>query len=299
MKKTMEKIAKKSFRNVPYAGAIRVNHGMAFINNGDMSLQGLTDAPDGVYSPDGFAKGIYIPCGVDKESMYSGFELDGDAVGPFLVPVSELEYVSTAMSDEETRYYLCGILAHKDSIVATNGHILKKAVIHGADFGDDMGRIIPAQAVKAALDLAKEEKYDAVSVTLFKTKALIVVGGTVLTTKLIDGTFPPYERVIPQDRTPRGTWSDGLICKESYARIKAMRSADVISKAAPIKLCGNKMSIGDFEKPLPFDLGEYQVGFNVEYLRGMPAGEMFQEGNTNPMIIDAGHRMAVIMPMRI
>lgn len=118
-----------------------------------------------------------------------------------------------AASDEQTRYYLCGIYLHGAGdrliAVATNGHILARAE---ADRGpppsvgkgggvarepDIKGVIVPSATAQMALKLAKEGDAP-VGIDITNSRIRFAVGATALTSKLVDGTFPDYDRVIPR-----------------------------------------------------------------------------------------------------
>ena len=107
-----------------------------------------------------------------------------------------------AISTEETRYYLNGIYLHAvdDMLraVATDGHRLAQVQLPLPDGAAGMpGAIVPRKTV---LELAKlaEDSEGTVEIAMSEAKIRFSVGPVVLTSKLIDGTFPDYERVIPQ-----------------------------------------------------------------------------------------------------
>ena len=112
-----------------------------------------------------------------------------------------------AISTEETRYYLNGIYLHatkNDEVpviraVATDGHRLARVEMVLPEGAAGMpGIIVPRKTV---LELRKlvDESEDEVQVALSETKIRFAVGEAALTSKLIDGTFPDYDRVIPSD----------------------------------------------------------------------------------------------------
>src|SRR5271155_3135829 len=112
-----------------------------------------------------------------------------------------------AISTEETRYYLNGIYLHatkNDEVpviraVATDGHRLARVEMVMPEGAAGMpGIIIPRKTV---LELRKlvEEGEDEVQIALSETKIRFIVGEAALTSKLIDGTFPDYDRVIPSN----------------------------------------------------------------------------------------------------
>src|SRR5947207_7023145 len=110
-----------------------------------------------------------------------------------------------AISTEETRFYLNGIYLHatKDGkaralrAVATDGHRLARFELDLPEGASDMpGVIVPRKAVTEVRRLL-DDADDAVELSLSDTKIQFVSGSVELTSKLIDGTFPDYQRVIP------------------------------------------------------------------------------------------------------
>ena len=119
-----------------------------------------------------------------------------------------------AISTEETRYYLNGIYLHVADgtegrvlrAVATDGHRLARVeepLPEGA--GSMPGVIVPRKTVAELRKLLEEATGD-IACALSDTRIQFTVGNVMLTSKLIDGTFPEYERVIPRDneKNPAG-----------------------------------------------------------------------------------------------
>ncbi|MCC7048208.1 MAG: DNA polymerase III subunit beta, partial [Alphaproteobacteria bacterium] len=126
----------------------------------------------------------------------------------FSLPASELKALIDrtrfAISTEETRYYLNGIYLHAAKngdgtlrAVATDGHRLARAETALPSGAAGMpGVIVPRKAVAELYKLVQDSA-DPVAVNLSNTKIRFALDSVVLTSKLIDGTFPDYERVIP------------------------------------------------------------------------------------------------------
>ena len=122
----------------------------------------------------------------------------------FALPASTLKKVigsvAFAISTEETRFYLNGIFWHalNDHLVfvATDGHRLArfKAPLPGGA-GDMPGIIVPRLAVPLIESLLPEK--GEVDIALSETKIMVEAGNRRLTAKLIDGTYPDYQRVVP------------------------------------------------------------------------------------------------------
>ena len=112
-----------------------------------------------------------------------------------------------AISTEETRYYLNGIYLHAAKsngiamlrAVATDGHRLAQVESPLPEGAAGMaGVIIPRKTIAEIRKLIDETAED-VQIALSDTKIRFAFDGGVLTSKLIDGTFPDYQRVIPAD----------------------------------------------------------------------------------------------------
>ena len=110
-----------------------------------------------------------------------------------------------AISTEETRYYLNGIYVHaaKDAkppvmrAVATDGHRLARYELELPDGAADMPGVIMPRKTVGELRKLLDDADGAIEISLSDTKIQFGFNGVELTSKLIDGNFPPYERVIP------------------------------------------------------------------------------------------------------
>src|SRR6201996_1839924 len=145
-----------------------------------------------------------------------------------------------AISTEETRYYLNGIYLHTakgaDGVrvlraVAPDGHRLARveaALPEGAE--EIPGVIIPRKTVAEARKLL-DESQDDIEIALSDTRIQFTLGSVRLTSKLIDGTFPEYERVIPRD-------NDKIlrVGKKDFAEAVARVSAISTERSRPVKM---------------------------------------------------------------
>lgn len=114
-----------------------------------------------------------------------------------------LDRVSFCMSSEETRYFLCGVYMHVNDgalrLVATDGHRLAKQEMT-VTCDSTSGIIIPRKAIA---EMAKLCTGDSVTVN-WNDRAITFANDTAtLTSKLVDGSFPDYERVIPSGNDKR------------------------------------------------------------------------------------------------
>jgi DNA polymerase-3 subunit beta len=250
----------------------------------------------------------------------------GDFSHEFALPASELrrlvDKTRFAISTEETRYYLNGIYLHSadaDSgpmlrAVATDGHRLARIDSEQPDGAAGMpGIIVPRKAV-AELRKLVDEIDGAVSIQLSDTKIRFAFDTVVLTSKLIDGTFPDYERVIPSN-------NDKTLEADAASFVQAVDRMAAIStdKSRSIKLAIDKDRLvlsanspdsasGEEELPVEYDGPSLEIGFNSRYVLEMAQnfeGERmrFQMSDAvSPTIVNDSNddrTLYVLMPMRV
>lgn len=224
-----------------------------------------------------------------------------------------LSFTAPAMSDEETRYYLKGVYLHgaggRLTAVATDGH--RMAVSPRSDaWGDGKGAIVPRDAVKALLTALDKKGAGAVALEIYRDATRIVTDQWELQTRNVDGSFPDYTRVIPQDV---GDFVD-LDTGKTIAAVKRLhglgdsrsRHIDIDTDAGTLAL----ESDGDAHSmalPAMGGNGACAIGVNAAYLidalSAFPdAGNLRVRfnGNVNPLRVDAndGAGFYVIMPIR-
>jgi len=233
-----------------------------------------------------------------------------------------IEKTRFAISTEETRYYLNGIYMHAKPdgtaaalrAVATDGHRLARVEVPLPDGAAGIpGVILPRKAVNEVFKLL-EEADGAIEVALSDSKVRFAFGGIVLTSRLIDGTFPDYERVIPADNDKNLT-VDRRMFAEAVDRVSTISSEK--SRAVKLKLSDSWMVLSASspeagsateEVPVSFDGPAMEIGFNSRYLLDI-AGEIDGDSASfvladpgSPTIIrgapDEG-ALYVLMPLRV
>jgi DNA polymerase-3 subunit beta len=223
-----------------------------------------------------------------------------------------------AISSEETRYYLMGIFLHiaDDQLkaAATDGHRLARVVIAKPDGADGMPDVIVPRKCVAELRKLLEEVEGTVEVSLSPTKIRFGLGSAVLTSKLIDGTFPDYNRVIPtaNDKLLKldpKTFSAGVDRVSTIANEKT-RAVKMSVDRDKVTLSVTSPESGTATEELPADYGSdtLEIGFNARYLLDI-LGEI--EGDTvevhladaaAPTLLrenDKSNALYVLMPMRV
>ena len=233
-----------------------------------------------------------------------------------------INHTQFAISTEETRYYLNGIFLHtvEDDgetvlrAVATDGHRLARSQTIAPDGADGMpGIIIPRKAVGEIQRLV-EDPDAAVHVELSESKIRLSVGETVLTSKLIDGTFPDYNRVIPS-----GNDKELVMDRATFA--SAVDRVSTISsergRAVKLQLTNDQMVLsvnnpdsGSAEEEIAvgYSSDPLDIGFNSRYLlditnqlTGDEATFMLSDPGSPTLIRDSAESGAiyVLMPMRV
>lgn len=227
-----------------------------------------------------------------------------------------------AISTEETRYYLNGIYLHAVNegdapvlrAVATDGHRLASAETELPDGAAEMpGVIVPRKTVQELHKLIEETEGE-IGVSLSDAKVQFSFDGVVLTSKLIDGTFPDYERVIPQ-----GNDKELTVARKALGDAVDRVSAISTEKSRAVKLTLDNGSLvlsasspdsGSATDELETDYaGErLEIGFNAAYLleimrqvEGDTINMSLSDGASPTIIREEGDENAlyVLMPMRV
>lgn len=220
-----------------------------------------------------------------------------------------------AMSTEETRYYLNGVYMHNDDAgdlitVATDGHRLAK-MTSGVDLSVS-SVIVPRKTVLELVKLLDDA--EDVTVETSETKLRVSGDGFTITSKVVDGTFPPYERVIPTGNDKHMTvcakeFSDASsrVSLVSDDRTKAVK-LNVSDGVCVLSVRGQTGNAVD-EVAVEYDSDPFEAGYNSKYLAEMMAqaeGGNVEMAFGSPMdhpalvkLSEVEGFVGVVMPMRI
>lgn len=251
----------------------------------------------------------------------------GDLPNSFFLPVGELKALIDrtrfAISTEETRYYLNGIYLHAGQragvdvlrAVATDGHRLASVESPLPEGAAGMpGVIVPRKTVNELRKLIDETVAE-VAVSLSETKVRFAFDDIQMTSKLIDGTFPDYERVIPSGNDKE--WEvDRKLFVEAVDRVSAISSEK--SRAVKLSLAGTTLTLsasspenGTATEEVEVDYqggGPIEIGFNSRYL--LDIAQQIEGGAVRFLMADAASptimretddasALYVLMPMRV
>jgi len=224
----------------------------------------------------------------------------------FSLPASDLKRLIDktrfAISTEETRYYLNGIYLHAAQsggkavlrAVATDGHRLAQTVV-------ELAKLV-------------EDGEGEVRVELSPSKIRVSAARVVLTSKLIDGTFPDYERVIPQANDKKME-VDNAAFAQAVDRVSTLSSDK--GRAVKLTITDGKLTLSvnnpdsgsaTEELPVEYDFDPLEIGFNARYL--LDISQQLESGTAEFRLADPGSptmvrdgkdasALYVLMPMRV
>jgi DNA polymerase III subunit beta len=227
-----------------------------------------------------------------------------------------------AISTEETRYYLNGIFFHtveagsdlKLRAVATDGHRLARADVDAPSGSEGMpGIIIPRKTVGELQKLVDNPDV-VVTVEVSDAKIRLTIGSIVMTSKLIDGTFPDYQRVIPTGNDKEMT-VDCQTFAQAVDRVSTIssergRAVKLSLSDGQLLLTVNNPDSGSATDEIAagYENDPLEIGFNAKYLlditgqlSGSEAIFLFADAGSPTLIRDTAgdDALYVLMPMRV
>lgn len=227
-----------------------------------------------------------------------------------------------AIAVEETRYYLNGIFLHQSAsdgvpvlrAVATDGHRLARVELPLPDGAQGLpGVILPRKTVGELRKLIEDTQSD-IAVSLSDSRVRFAFDDAVMTSKLIDGTFPDYERVIPTDND-KVLEVDRKAFAQAVDRVAAVsseksRAVKMQVLSGLVRLSASSPESGSAEEELEaaYEGSPLDIGFNARYLLDIMSqieGDAARFGMldaASPTVVrDVGDGAAVyvLMPMRV
>ena len=250
---------------------------------------------------------------------------EGELPTKFELPAATLRQIIDktrfAISTEETRYYLNGIFLHVSDeaqpvlkAAATDGHRLARVTVPRPEGAAGMPDVIIPRKCVAELRKLLDELDGSIEVTLSATKIRFGMGTAILTSKLIDGTFPDYSRVIPvaNDKLLKldpksfmqGVDRVATIASEKTRAVKMTLDRDKITLSVTSPENGTAAE----EVPGEYTADSFDIGFNARYLMDILAQiegdlvEVHLADAAAPTLIrenDKASALYVLMPMRV
>jgi DNA polymerase-3 subunit beta len=226
-----------------------------------------------------------------------------------------------AISTEETRFYLNGIYVHAAKeetatlrAVATDGHRLARYELALPDGASDMPGVIVPRKTVAELRRLLDDCDGAIEIALSDTKIQFAFGGIDLTSKLIDGTFPDYQRVIPSG-------NDKALSLEAKEFGLAVDRVSTISadktRAVKLVIAKDKVTLtvvnpesgtATEELAANYSANPIEIGFNAKYvlditgqIEGKSVRFLLSDAGSPTVIEDTddARTLYVLMPMRV
>ncbi|WP_421789460.1 DNA polymerase III subunit beta [Hyphobacterium sp.] len=250
------------------------------------------------------------------EDLQHSFQLDNEQLAQLI------DKTRFAVSTEETRYYLNGIHLHAAEdggrktlrAVATDGHRLALSECDLPDGAAGMPAVIvPRKTVQEARRLL-EDGGESIQVSVSDGKIRFGLGRAVLTSKLIDGSFPDYERVIPRDNQKMMVLENKrfaeAVDRVATISIEKSRSVKLSLDDGTLTLAVNNPESGQAVEEVPVESEEsgFAIGFNARYIldvasqiEGDEARFHFADPASPTLVTDSGDpdSLYVLMPLRV
>ncbi|QQD18298.1 DNA polymerase III subunit beta [Spongiibacter nanhainus] len=229
-----------------------------------------------------------------------------------------IDRTAFAMAQQDVRYYLNGMLFEVTNgrlrLVATDGHRLAMAAFDG-DISVDEGAqvIVPRKGVIELGRLLMNEAEE-VEVIVGSNHIRVITADFTFTSKLIDGKFPDYERVLPRNST-KVVLGDRAELKQAFTRTAILsnekyRGIRLVLSDGSLQIVANNPEQEEAEETVAVDYeGEsLEIGFNVSYLldvlsaiNGEKARFSLSDANSSALIEESegGDCQYVVMPMRL
>ena len=263
-------------------------------------------------------EGVYKIIGLPDEEFPQLPSVEGEALqigGETLRDV--LQKTEFAASTEEVRYFLNGLyfnfLEHGTEVVATDGKRLALARCEPfTSPGEANGFIVPLKAVR---EIARTF-VDAgeVSISVFENQILFTDGNATLTTRLVEGDYPKYEKIIPESTEGKAVVSkDGILsATRRVALLSNPKNYSICLEidSEQVQVSARTPELGEAHETLPVEssTGNARIGFDarllIEALSHIETESLALEfsGELNPVLIKPvadENYISLIMPMRL
>ncbi|MFV8818910.1 DNA polymerase III subunit beta [Haliea sp. E17] len=230
-----------------------------------------------------------------------------------------IDRTAFAMAQQDVRYYLNGMLweikDHKLTVVATDGHRLALCSLPGSlEVESDTQVILPRKGVLELGRLLLDDEGD-IRIVIGSNHIRATTADFTFTSKLVDGKFPDYQRVMPRN-ADKIVIGSRLELRQAFARTAILSNEKY--RGVRLKLEENNLDIiannpeqeqAEESVSVEYSGGELEIGFNVSYLLdvlGVLSGEKIKLALSDPNssalleeVEDDGDSRYVVMPMRL
>jgi len=230
-----------------------------------------------------------------------------------------IERIGFAMAQQDVRYYLNGLLMElagdRLRTVATDGHRLSLCeTMAQLPSGEGQQVIVPRKGVNELARLLDEQAQEPAAIRIGANHIQVVVPGLRFTSKLIDGRFPDYTRVVPDGGTKelradrealRGALArTSILSNEKYKGVRLGMSAEGLR----VQTHNPEQEEAEEEVEVDYQGEPLEIGFNVVYLldiltslEGDEVRAQFNDANSSVLITDPTDEACqhVVMPMRL
>ncbi|HNP15218.1 MAG TPA: DNA polymerase III subunit beta, partial [Terrimesophilobacter sp.] len=203
-------------------------------------------------------------------------------------------------STNDHLFHLCGVALYGKHAVASDGAFGCEVMVDGLDAPDDGSIILPRSIlslISGEVDLSCDGKL-----------AEIAMDGRLLVTRLVDGTFPDYRRVMPEDAPDVASFSASTLLASVRAAVATIPENN--GRLAVLRSNGTSVSLtardGTFDDAIGADVArDFAVGINVaklaDVLEAFGDAEVQWSGDdvSKPQMFVAGSVRCVLMPVRI
>ena len=247
---------------------------------------------------------------VDGGDKTLELSMQGSVVKDFIAATS------FAMAQQDVRYYLNGMLWEVSEnnlrAVATDGHRMARCdVVCEVSSDTTVSAIIPRKGV---VELARLLSNDQVDISLGSNHIRITSEDFCFTSKLVDGAYPDYERVMPEEGE-KIVLGDRDELKQAFSRAAILsnekfRGVRVLLSSGSLKMIANNPEQEEAEEEISVDYSgdDLEIGFNVSYLLdvlnvlwGNDVRLSLSDANSSALVEDTSNYNAVyvVMPMRL
>ena len=308
------------------AGAKALKKVMASIDDDMTTIFHDESASNDEYTKNMLGVNDYKIVGVSADDfpVFATPAFNGAGTQMISLPFSAVERVRAAISTDETRYDINGINLNHGAITATDGHRLHTVKHstgmqapeydkhHNITNADDVNAIVPSSAIKLLARASYKKEYTGQGLVCGKHLYLGLGGDDYLMVKLVDGEFPDFSQIIPQN-------VDKCAILDRAGFAKALKAAMVMSSEmnngikitlnGTIQVSASNPELGTFSRTVAGDWSEHPaemaLGFNAKLMLDALAqikedqALLEVDDELTPAKFTEGDFTAVVMPMRL